>query len=144
MYVKGKWATLKKRGASGSTCCKVRCLVATLDGWEFGLRPGHHRLWGPSVGRHLSTLAGSTGTRSAPGSVHPGRGRQPACEFTLIVFLMHTPSQSSLVSTHKHSSLEQPSCHPGLNLCALGGFFNLQLISPIIPAWERGREAFNK
>jgi hypothetical protein len=66
----------KVEGQAGSTCCRVRYLVATQDCWGCGWHPGHHRHQGPTVGRHLSTPAVSTGTGSAPGSAHPGGGRE--------------------------------------------------------------------
>lgn len=56
---------------AGSTCYRVRCLAATRDCWGCGWHPGHHRHRGPTIGKHLSTPVGSTGTGSAPGSAHP-------------------------------------------------------------------------
>lgn len=125
--VEGRGSVLEGQGRQEAiTCYRERCLVATLGCWECGLHPSHHRLWVPSADRHLSTPAGSTGTRSALGSAHPSRTGN-GCAYIHILPISCTLTDS--VSTHKPSLLQEPDSLPVLNSCAYGGLLSLHFIT---------------
>lgn len=86
---------------AGSTCYRVRCLAATRDCWGCGWHPGHHRHQGPTVGKHLSTPVGSTGTGSAPGSAHPSGSESGHVHMhTLPCVCVHSPTELWMVPTN--------------------------------------------